>query len=309
MQKALILPGGGAWGAVQAGALETIHQAGILNGVDLMLANSVGNLNQGIYVKGLYDGIGPANLRKLWLGIKGATDIISPDFTPIALHPWEHPLEISGLCNGAVFGRGAFSTDALLALVHNTMGELTTDQIMQKLGIKVRSIAYSNKQGMGRMLAGLMWKLMMASCAIEVAFPARFGLSDGGPVANNPVRWAIKAGVKQIVVVYTGGPVAEMPEDDLVLDATTVDEPILARDVAASFLANVTQVNESQAEQDIVDARAQGIEVLEVYTKSDVEGSILNFDPDVLATRWKQGQVAGQEAIAEATSMGWIKAA
>jgi len=301
-----VLPGGGAWGAVQAGAMEVCHDAGLFDGVDLMLANSVGNLNQGIYIKGLMDGVGTKYLSQLWKGLKGATDIISPDFTPIALHPWAHPLAISEMAHGLVFGRGAFNTDALVALVKSVMGDLHTDQVLTKLGIQARSIGYSNKQGMGRMLDGLFWKFMLGSCAIEGAFPARFGFSDGGPIANNPVKWAIKAGAQRIIVVYTGGPCPEMPEDPVTMDEDTVDEPILDRDVIAGFLSNITQINEAQAERDIIVARTQGVEVLEVYTKKPVEGSILNFDPSVLATRWAQGQVAGQEAVAEAKAMGWL---
>ena len=294
---------------MQGGGLQVIDRAGILAGVDLCLANSVGNLNQGIYLKGLYTGVGADLVAQLWKGLRGATDVLSPDFTPIATHPGLHPLGIAEMSQGVVFGRGAFNTDALLRLVQDVMGDLTTDQVLAKLGITARSIGYVNKLGMGRLMAGLFWKFMMGSCAIEGAFPARFGVSDGGPVSNNPVRWALKAGAQQIVIVYTGGPTAEMPEDPYVMDETTEDEPILARDVIGGMLANITQINEAQAEQDIEAARAQGVEVLEVYTKKAVEGSILNFDRDVLDARWAQGEAAGRDAIAEAQAMGWIPAA
>jgi predicted acylesterase/phospholipase RssA len=205
-----------------------------------------------------------------------------------------------------VFGRGAFSTDGLAALVQHYLGDLTTQQLLAKTGITSRLLAYHGAEGCGRWLDGLFWKCMLASSAIEVAFPSRFGFSDGGPVANNPVAWAVDAGAQEIMVVYTGGPVAEMPDEPITLDENTPEPGIMARDVAGSFLANITQINESQAEREVALARAKGVKVLEVYTKVAVPGSILDGDPAMLATRWALGQKAGLDAIAEAKTLGWV---
>ena len=303
--KALILPGGGGWGRVQQSALYTLEKAGVLKGVDVIFSNSAGTLNACIYLKGLLTGEGVELGKRVWDSIKDNKQIIKPDFVPIAEHPWLHPLDISGLATGALWGRGAFSTDPLEALLREHLGDTNTNDVWGKLGIYYRALVYSNAEGRGRQVAGMLWHMAKASSAIEVAFPAHLGLSDGGPVSNNPVELAIELGVKQVAVVYCGSEPPPPNGSALWLDDSTPDPNLSAKQVAGSLLQNLTMINEDHAARAMQRAEAAGIQIVECYPRQQVPGSILEFR-DLDNRRWDLGQGAADMAIKDAKTLGWI---
>jgi len=306
IKKALVLPGGGGWGRVQASALYSLHNAGVLDGIDAIFSNSAGSLNAALYCVGLMGGLG-ANLNKeAWLNIGANTDIISPDFIPIAENPAAHPFAISAMVAGVCFGHSAFDTSALRAMVKKYTGTMTTTDLEAKLGLIWRAVCYDNNRGCGRLLNGMLYHMAVASSSIEVAFPAWLGMSDRGPVANCPAQAAIASGAEQIAVIYCGSEGPQPNAEPLWLDEKTSEPRLLARDVAGSLLGNLTTINEAQAEISLQRAQSAGVQVVECYSRTPIQGSILQFvDPGNV--RWDQGTAAAALAIADARTLGWIK--
>jgi len=53
-------------------------------------------------------------------------------------------------------------------------------------------------------------------------------------------------------------------------------------------------------------AQSAGVQVVECYSRTPIQGSILQFvDPGNV--RWDQGTAAAALAIADARTLGWIK--
>jgi predicted acylesterase/phospholipase RssA len=304
IKKALILPGGGGWGRVQAAELFTLHNAGVLDGVDGIFSNSAGSLNAALYCMGLMGGLG-ANLNKeAWMNIQANTDIISPDFIPIAADPAMHPFEVAGIVEGVTLGAGAFDNSPLRGMVRKYVGTTTTADLEAKLGVTWRAMCYHAGEGRGRFLNGQFYHMAVASSSIEVAFPAHLGLGDGGPVANCPAIAALDAGARQVVIAYCGSEGPDPTDDALWLDDTTQDPKMLAKQMAGSLLGNLTTINEAQADRELDRAEAAGVQVVRCYSRTPVVGSILQFvDPGDV--RWNQGLAAAELAIADAKAYGW----
>ena len=305
IKKALVLPGGGGWGRVQASSLYALHNAGVLKGVDGIFSNSAGSLNAALYCVGLMGDLG-ANLNKeAWLNITDNTDIIKPDFIPVAAHPWAHPLAEAAMSNGVLFGKSAFDNSPLKALLKKYTGTLTTKDLEDKLGIIWRAVCFSAMEGRGRLLEGMFYHMAVASSSIEVAFPAHLGFGDGGPVSNCPGISAIEAGADQIIIVYCGAEGPTPSQDPLWIDDKTPDPKMSALQMAGALIGNLTTINEASTDRELDRAEKSGVQVVRCYPRTPVEGSILQF-VDPTGARWKQGQDAAALAIADAKKLGWI---
>lgn len=301
----LILPGGGAWGEIQAAEICALDAAGLLKDVTRVYGTSAGSINGAVFSHSRFNGAGVDVLRNTWAGIQQNTQIYTPDIVPMIEHPWQHPILEAELSHGAVWGLSALSTAPLEALLRGILGEATTDQV-DAIGTIFRAMTYDNGRGAGRIVKGKLWRMAKASSAIPVVFPAHLGLSDGGVVANNPVTLALDEGCDKIILCYCGPEIAPMPTEELWLDDSASDPQTKSLAVAVSILQNISQINESLAERLLNDAvkagRCKAIEVWPNKTGDEL-GSILDFRK--LFGRWEAGDKAASIAIEKAKSANW----
>jgi predicted acylesterase/phospholipase RssA len=303
MKRALILPGGGSWGEVQAGALFNLELHGLLKGITHVYANSAGSLNAGILLKSLLDRGNASLLKEAWDAITKDEDVYTPGFTAVALHPWAHPISEAQICHGLINGQSAFDNSPLQALVKKYMGDTSTKEIEEKLGIIYRARAYHNEEGQRRILAGMLRHMALCSSAIEGAFPPHLGFSDGGPVENNPAGDAIDAGADEILVVYCGAESPRPNDEAFWLDDFTPPAAMKTGvQVCLGVLSNITTINEAMTEARLEKFEKAGGKVVECYSRVSVPGSILDFSKQ---GRWDLGANAAELAAIDAAKLGW----
>jgi predicted acylesterase/phospholipase RssA len=305
---ALVLPGGGAWIYAQAAALDVLlRQPGIQGRIKGIYGNSAGSISTACLAHGLYNGVGTDTLMKALGKVHQDTDIYTPGFSAVAKHPWAHPIDISRICNGAVFGVSAFDQQPLWDLLQATLGSLTTKDVLAKTGVEVLARAFESGGRGGLVLDGILWEMAAASSAIECAFKPFRGLSDGGPFDNCPVDLALARGFRRILIVYCGpdGPLPDL--SPVTLDATFGKGPdLLARQVAMNTLGKITQMNESLNDARLVPWVAGGGQLVECYPAEDVEmGSILDFSDAAQVPRVQAGHAAAALALGQARTFGW----
>ncbi|HTB21602.1 MAG TPA: patatin-like phospholipase family protein [bacterium] len=306
IKKALVLDGGGGWGRVQAASLYTLHEAGVLDGVDAVFSNSVGSINAMLYCAGLMAGQGADFNKEAWQSIRSNTQVISPDFMAIAANPIGHAIAIGRLGEGVVLGQGALDNGPLKALIKRYASKTTTNDLEARLGIVWRAQCYHNGEGRGRLMNGMFYHMAVASSSIELAFPAHLGLSDGGPADNCPAGYAIQGGAEKIVVIYCGSDGPAPTDAPVWVDDSTPEPGLSAKQVGRSLLENITNINEAEADEELDRAEAAGTQVVRCWSRTPVTGSILQFeDPDMV--RWNQGVAAAMLALADAKAYGWVQ--
>lgn len=183
---AFVLTGGGSLGAVQAGMLLALTEAGLRP--DFIIGSSVGALNAA-YFAGAPDFAGASRLADIWVGLR------RPDIFPFSL---------AGLL------RALRKSDSIIdpaSLRHLLQTHLSFTRIEDaRLPLHVMA---TDQQGVGvRLSAGPVVEAVLASAAIPGIFPPVTindrPLIDGAIAANTPLRMAVRLGAKQIIVLPTG---------------------------------------------------------------------------------------------------------
>lgn len=183
---ALVLAGGGSFGAVQVGMLHALVAHGVLP--DLVVGSSVGAIN-GAYFAGAPNAGGVAQLEATWRGLRRS------EVFPIG---WRGAL---GLL------RRGFAVDpgGLRRLVEHHLPYQTLEQAALPLHLVATDLLGG---GTVRLSSGPVVDAVLASCAIPAAFPpVRIGdhwLIDGAVACNTPVSVAVELGAKRVIVLPTG---------------------------------------------------------------------------------------------------------
>lgn len=306
MNRWVILCGGGGKGRTQAGELDALHGAGLLDGIKGIVGTSVGGINACLLGLGLAQGVGTKIMLDAWAAIKRDEDVYLPGLTELSKAPLQHPLDDLGLAKGFLAGPAPCSTAPLDDLARRILGGMNTIGIEQVTGLKilVRALNYDTHQV--DTLFGDLTAMALCTSAIEGVFPRRWGYGDGGAVDNAPIDVALNEGADQILVVYCGpeNPPAGQRPKVAVADVQDSRPPSTGLKDALAVLEGITQANEDLVDQAAARAEAQGVEIIHCFPTFDT-GSALDFSPRDLLER---GRVEAQRAIQEAIEKGWIPA-
>jgi NTE family protein len=186
-KTALVLAGGGSFGAVQVGMLKALVAAGV--GVDLVVGSSVGAIN-GAYFAGTPTVQGMKQLEKIWFGIR------RQDVFPVS---WR-----------SLFGF-ARRRDFLVGS-HGIRGLVETNlpyRNLEDAEIPIHVVTTDVLSGRPVVLSkGNAADAIVASTAIPAAFASVLigtqYLMDGAVTSNTPVRVAVALGARRLVVLPTG---------------------------------------------------------------------------------------------------------
>ena len=186
-KTALVLAGGGSLGAVQAGMLGALTDAG--ETFDFIVGASVGAINAG-YFAADPSAAGAHKLEAIWRAIT-RNDVM--------------PVTIATAMN-VVRRRGyLFGNEALRALLERHIPY----KLLEQAAIPVHVVATDVLSGEEVVLSeGPVVEAILASAAIPGIFPPiRIGerdLVDGGIADNTPISTAIRLGATRLLVLPTG---------------------------------------------------------------------------------------------------------
>lgn len=186
-KTALVLAGGGSFGAVQVGMLKALAASGLR--VDLVVGSSVGAIN-GAYFAHAPTEKGVSELERIWLGIK------RHDVFPIN---WR---SLTGFMRQRDF---LISSDGIRALIERSLPY----ERLEQAGLPLHVVATDVLSGGPVILSrGSVADAIVASTAIPAAFaPVKVGgryLMDGAITSNTPVRVAVGLGAQRLIVLPTG---------------------------------------------------------------------------------------------------------
>ncbi|HRO58476.1 MAG TPA: patatin-like phospholipase family protein [Burkholderiaceae bacterium] len=186
-RTALVLAGGGSFGAVQVGMLRALAANGLAP--DLIVGSSVGAIN-GAWFAGAPDADGVAQLAAIWQGLRRREvfPIRWRDLVGLASHR-DHIVDPAGL--RTLLERHLPYREIEQAAV--PLHVVATDQLHGKLV---------------RLSSGSVVDAVLASCAVPAVFPpvhiADLYLIDGAIASNTPIRVAVDLGATRIIVLPTG---------------------------------------------------------------------------------------------------------
>jgi NTE family protein len=188
MTTALVLSGGGSLGAVQAGMLVALDEAGVVP--DLLVGTSVGALNAAFVARRGWPGA-TEGLAEIWTGIRRS------DVFPLSLRRvlraargrHDHAVPVSGL--------------ARLLATHLPYGDI------EDAAVRLAVVATDVMTGREVVLtSGPVADAVLASAALPGVFPPVVvdgrPLIDGGLVNHTPVTVAARLGAHRIYVLPTG---------------------------------------------------------------------------------------------------------
>jgi NTE family protein len=186
-KTAFVFAGGGSFGAIQVGMMQSLASHGI--GADMVVGSSVGAINGAFYAGDpTLDGV--KRLATIWRGLK------RQDVFPISLRT----------LIGFLWRR-----DFLIP--HDGIRKLIDDHIpyrnLEEAKLPVHIVTTDIITGESVVLSeGSTADAIVASTAIPGAFaPIHYGdyyLADGALSSNTPVRIAVKKGAKRLIILPTG---------------------------------------------------------------------------------------------------------
>lgn len=184
---ALVLAGGGSFGAVQVGMLRALVAYGIVP--DLVVGSSVGAIN-GACFAGSPNAEGVAQLAAIWRGLRRS------EVFPIT---WR---SLFGLL---ARGDSVVDPGGLHGLIEQRLPYRTIEQAAVPLHVVATDLLGGDAV---RLSSGPVVDAVLASCAIPGAFPpVRIGerhLIDGAVASHTPIGVAIALGAKRVIVLPTG---------------------------------------------------------------------------------------------------------
>jgi NTE family protein len=187
IKTAFIFAGGGSFGAIQVGMLQSLVAHGLT--ADMVVGSSVGALNGAFYagdptVKGI------ERLAKIWRGLT-RQDVFPMSFWTLLIFLWRRDFLIS----------------------HDGVRKLVDDHIpfgkLEEAPIPVHIVTTDIISGDSIVLSeGSTVEAIVASTSIPGAFsPIRYKnyfLADGAISSNTPVRVAVAKGARRLIVLPTG---------------------------------------------------------------------------------------------------------
>ena len=184
---ALVLAGGGSFGAVQVGMLRALVTQGLVP--DLVVGSSVGAIN-GAYFAGEPNLQGIAKLEAIWRSLRRR------EVFPVG---WRSMLGLLAPHNFLIDPGG------LRRIIEERLPYRALEQALIPLHVVATDILAGTSV---RLSKGPVLEALLASCAIPAAFPpVRIGerhLIDGAVASNTPISLAVELGAKRLIVLPTG---------------------------------------------------------------------------------------------------------
>lgn len=186
-RTALVLAGGGSFGAVQVGMLRELVAHGIAP--DLVVGSSVGAIN-GAYYAGAPSAQGVAELEAIWRCLHRR------DVFPFT---WRSFI--------GLFTRRDYLVDS--SGLRTLLEQRLPYRNLEDAAIPIHVVATDVLDGRTvKLSTGSAAEAVLASCAIPAAFPSvRIGerqLMDGGVASNTPISIAVELGAERLIVLPTG---------------------------------------------------------------------------------------------------------
>lgn len=186
-QMALVLAGGGSFGAVQAGMLRALVAYGVVP--DLVVGSSVGAINGG-YFAGAPNATGVAQLEAIWRGLRRSEVF---------------PLTWRSLIGLFLRRDSVVDPGGLRGVLEKHLQYRELEHAVVPLYVVATDLLGG---GTVRLSSGPAIEAVLASCAIPAAFPpVRIGgryLIDGAVASNTPVSVAVELGATRVIVLPTG---------------------------------------------------------------------------------------------------------
>ncbi|MEW6282907.1 MAG: patatin-like phospholipase family protein, partial [Candidatus Eremiobacterota bacterium] len=192
-RQALVLEGGGARGAFEAGALLYLHEHPEVFRADAIAGTSVGALNGAAYAFGR-----TPELAEVWCRLKNRDVYRNRSFfwmavNLLARHTWTH----------------IYDTTPLYGLLTAVFGDLR----MLDCPLQLRIAAFNLQSGQAEIFSNespvKVVDALMASSALQGLFPPHtlngFQYIDGGNGANLPLRPALQTGATDVVLIRSAG--------------------------------------------------------------------------------------------------------
>jgi NTE family protein len=175
-KRAFVLSGGGAKGAFQVGVLKALYQNGIHP--DFLVGTSTGALNS----LGLSH-VGLSELEKVWLNIKGNSDILKPNWMKLFLTGYYQTKPLKKLIDEAA--KEPAQIPAWVCFLNMETGE-----------VFYRSNQESSKEDFA-------WAVYASSVMPVIMEPVNQFFVDGGLREQAPLEKAIKLGADEIYLILT----------------------------------------------------------------------------------------------------------
>ncbi len=244
--RALVLSGGASLGSMQLGMLRALDEVHVAP--DLLVGTSVGALNAAVvaHTGDVAEALG--RLESIWWKVKRREVF---------------PGSIAAQVVSAARTGYLHSATGIEALIRDS---LTADRF-EELAIPLTVIASEVLTGhVRRLTEGDLVPALLASTALPGMFPPvtidGCALWDGGSVANVPLRAALEAGARSVVVLDAGDVchLDELPRgfpDGMILAVTTamrqrvmVEAPLVAAEVPLAYLPRPCTRNRSLLDLD-----------------------------------------------------------
>ena len=216
---ALVLAGGGSFGAVQVGMLRALVAHGVVP--DLVVGSSVGAINAA-YFAGEPNLQGIAKLEAIWRSLRRS------EVFPLG---WQSML---GLLTPRNF---LIDPGGLQRIIEQRLPYRNLEQAAIPLHVVATDLIAGTSV---RLSKGPVLEALLASCAIPAAFPpVRIGerhLIDGAVASNTPISMAAELGAKRLIVLPTGFACAlEAPPPDAIGCALHAITLLIARQLVVEI--------------------------------------------------------------------------
>lgn len=294
MRTALVLSGGGAKGAFQAGALKKLAERSLE--YDSIAGVSVGALNGIMVASGQ-----TSRMLELWKTITRDQIYTKRSIPRIALKFLAYKIGISSP------PRSIYSNEPLFKLLKEEL-----EDIYLKIPLTIGRINLGSGQYLNEIAPEStdFAKQILASTAIPVVWePVVIDdkmYVDGGIRNTTPLKDAVQTNPDRIVVI-TNGPLHAFKENQNLTDIIDIAErslDIMLDEIFREDLKRCIQINEL-----VRQAKAEGVTLtsksgrplkkfeLLIIAPPDSLGSALNFDRDRLDTFLQMGEETAEEAI------------
>jgi len=186
-KTAFVFAGGGSFGAIQVGMMESLARRGI--GADMVVGASVGALNGAFYAGDpTVDGV--ERLANIWRGLK-REDVFPFSIRTLVSFLWRRDFLISH--------------DGIRKLIDDHIPYRKLEEAKLPLHIVTTNIITGDSVVFSK---GPTAEAIVASTAIPGAFsPIRYKdlyLADGAVSSNTPVRIAVEKGARRLIILPTG---------------------------------------------------------------------------------------------------------
>lgn len=279
MKTAFVLSGGGSKGAFQAGVIYQLLNKGILP--DVVYGTSVGALNAaGISY------LSSDELKDIWLGIKGESDIISPTGWKKIFH-WPKALSQGGFYSLAPLEknlRDALKGKTAKCESQSCVVDLKTGNAEFISNMKVTHEEYIQS--------------VMESSSIPMLMEDRNGRVDGGVRHHTPLGQAIADGAEKIYIIIcrpyaipdqNWKPTKKLPRL-IEIGFRAIDE-VMSHEIFVNDVKMLRMYNE-HAEY----FKKKNIE-LHLYAPTVFYSDTVEFNPDKIKTAFMAGSVAEETSF------------